>query len=82
MLTVMSAIEVSPERISDDDAMELDVRLAMDMPMVELVPEVTYTTALILTRFCATCYHHVLRPLPPRHPPATRPLSRTVEPTP
>lgn len=42
MLAVMSAVEVSPERISDDDAMELDVRSAMEMPVVELIPELVY----------------------------------------
>ena len=42
MLAIMSAVEVSPERISDDDVMELDMRTAMDMPMVELVPELVH----------------------------------------
>jgi hypothetical protein len=34
ILAIMSALEVSPERISDDDAMELDTRTAIDMPLV------------------------------------------------
>ena len=39
MLSVMSAIEISPERLSDDDLMHLDMREATEMPIEELLPE-------------------------------------------
>ena len=39
MLSVMSAIEISPERLSDDDLMHLETREATEMPIEELWPE-------------------------------------------
>ena len=44
MLAVMTAIEVSPERISDDDLMGFEMRTALEMPMVELIPDLVRRT--------------------------------------
>ena len=35
----MSAVELSPERIADDDLMNIDMHEMLEMPMGELVPE-------------------------------------------
>ena len=40
MLATMTQLEVSPERISEADPMEFDVHSAMEMPLVELIPEI------------------------------------------
>ena len=48
MLGVMGCIEVSPERIRIDDSYSLDVRSAMDMPMVELLPDLVRRTKQLI----------------------------------
>lgn len=48
MLAVMAAIEVSAERIMDDDALQLDVRSTLELPMVELIPELVQRTKKLI----------------------------------
>ena len=48
MLGVMGCIEVSPERIRIGDSYSLDVRSAMDMPIVELLPDLVRRTKQLI----------------------------------